>query len=472
MRGQILKSNKNGSKQYGLNLQIIEENCNPKVVNTSKILLAKIGSEITFNPSIFDIYNSLGWRLVHYDLLVVCAAVEYADRFCVRRPSQWSRLFNIEIPVREITIWQSAQVQKHLIDVLRHLTGDIWNLSFVKSQSVSAGNTLQRSFSFDAEKSFVIAYSDGIDSLCVSGLYDINDSAVRVRVSNHKVSPKKYNQLFDVLFFDVQASADGSFRESSMRSRGFKFASITAIAAHLSNINRIIVPESGQGALGPVLSPLHNIYADYRNHPTFFRKMERFIYALINYRVSYDQPRLWNSKGQTISDFLIFSKKPSHIVSNTRSCWQSRWNVQPKEKKKRRQCGLCAACLLRRMSMHAAKIDEPADTYTFSDLSVTKYENAVQFEKVRITNTMLEYGLAGARHLQYLANMSELPDSSLKQYAFEISEAIDLSEQATLEKLRVLLKQHSEEWNAFVYAQGENSFIKNWLVGGRHEQPE
>jgi hypothetical protein len=38
--------------------------------------------------------------------------------------------------------------------------------------------------------------------------------------------------------------------------------------------------------------PLHNIYVDYRNHPTFFRKMGRFIKALEGYRVQFEQPRL------------------------------------------------------------------------------------------------------------------------------------------------------------------------------------
>src|SRR3546814_4414490 len=55
--------------------------------------------------------------------------------------------------------------------------------------------------------------------------------------------------------------------ESSFRSRGFQFGVVAAIAAHLFGISRIVVPESGQGALGPVLLPLYNIYRDYRNHP-------------------------------------------------------------------------------------------------------------------------------------------------------------------------------------------------------------
>src|SRR5690606_20328081 len=116
--------------------------------------------------------------------------------------------------------------------------------------------------------------------------------------------------------------------EDSARSRGFKFAAITAIAAHLSKISRIIVPESGQGALGPVLLPLRNIYPDYRNHPTFFRRMERFIQALLGISVTYEQPRLWYTKGQTIAAFLAKPDVTTGQILDTRSCWQQRSNVR------------------------------------------------------------------------------------------------------------------------------------------------
>src|SRR3546814_18925466 len=77
--------------------------------------------------------------------------------------------------------------------------------------------------------------------------------------------------------------------ESSFRSRGFQFGVVAAIAAHLFGISRIVVPESGQGALGPVLLPLYNIYRDYRNHPSFFRMLERFLSAALDHSVEFDQ---------------------------------------------------------------------------------------------------------------------------------------------------------------------------------------
>ena len=238
-------------------------------------------------------------------------------------------------------------------------------------------------------------------------------------------------------------------------------------AGHLSKINRIIVPESGQGAIGPFLQPLHNIYADYRNHPSFFRRMERFIKVLLEYSVAYEQPRLWNTKGETIAAFLAQAEAGREALLDTRSCWQQRWNARSDGKL--RQCGLCAACLLRRMSMYAADVDEPAGTYVISDLTRSCYKESMPRHGCsRLSRTMVEYSCVGARHLQHLADMAELPDRALRPYVFDLARATSMSEQDTGEGLRRLLLQHALEWRAFRRAQGRHSFIENWTKGARH----
>ena len=256
-------------------------------------------------------------------------------------------------------------------------------------------------------------------------------------------------------------------KESSFRSRGFQFAAVTAIAAHLSNISRIVVPESGQGALGPVLLRLHSTHADYRNHPTFFRKMERFIKAVLGYRVQYEQPRLWFTKSQTMRAFLDLSGKTEENLTERRSCWQSQFIVNSGGRKK--QCGLCAACLLRRLSMHAADIREGTDTYVVSDLGSAEVSDAVSIIPLRAhRDIMMEYGRSGTRHLQHLADMADAPDAGLRADALEIAAATSASLDDTLKNLRRLLLTHAREWRAFLSAQGEKSFLKSWIAGGRN----
>jgi 7-cyano-7-deazaguanine synthase in queuosine biosynthesis len=281
-------------------------------------------------------------------------------------------------------------------------------------------------------------------------------------VTRRRSPLKKGDEPFDQIPFRVNVP---SARESSARSRGFKFAAITAIAAQLTGLTTIVVPESGQGALGPVLLPLHNVYADYRNHPTYFRKIERFIKAALGHGVRYEQPRLWNTKGETVAAYRRCTNNALDELFETRSCWQQRWNA--KMSGKLRQCGLCATCLLRRMSMHAAGIDEPDDTYAIADLTVPDFSAALLDRKVRMSRTMIEYGSVGARHLQQLADMSDVSDEALRVHAFEIARAVGAPHHKTLANLRNLLRTHAQEWRTFVAAQGEQSFLKSWTKGGR-----
>ena len=206
-----------------------------------------------------------------------------------------------------------------------------------------------------------------------------------------------------------------------------------------------------------VIANTQVVFADYRNHPTFFRKMEKFLDVLLGYSVVYDQPRLWFTKGQTITTFLNQTKKSVDSLFNTHSCWQTRRNVHVD--KKRRQCGICAACLLRRMSMHAAGVDEPDDTYAFSDLTVVRFEDSkVQNFSGEPTKTIVEYGSVGARHLQQLSELAVQPNNALFKDTFELSRTTGMSQQETMNKLRILLSQHSDEWFDFLSAQGEKSF--------------
>ena len=420
----------------------------------------EIGSAIRVGRRISDRYRYEDWKPVHHDLLVVCGAVEYADRRWGHHSKQRSRQFQITLPVQELTVWQSPQVQASLQDTLRHLTGDEWEFSFVQAWVSAEDDFHVSALPFRENKTCVIPYSDGLDSLCASGIYGANDSDIRVRATNSKVPSRNGRQPFDRIPIEVKVEQPN---ETDLRYRGFKFLAIGAIAAHLAGVPKIIVPESGQGALGPALVPRHNIYPDYRSHPTFLRKMEEFIKALLGIEAAYAQPRLWFTKGQTLKAYLNVSGDNRESLLGTRSCWQQRWNARLD--RKLGQCGLCAACLLRRMSMHSVGISEPAAKYTISDLKASRYKNALpETDRVRLSDTLLDYGIVGVRYLQRMADMAALPASASRPDVVQIAHSIGASEKDTRTNLKRLLSRHAEEWHDFVSAQGKHSFIKAWTT--------
>ncbi len=65
--------------------------------------------------------------------------------------------------------------------------------------------------------------------------------------------------------------------------------------------------------------------------------------------------------------------------------------------------------------------------------------------------------------------MSRLPDDNLRVHASQIAAAIGDTYEETLRKLRMMLVAHADEWQAFLSAQGEQSFLRNWMDGGRYD---
>lgn len=446
----------------GKHLCIIEKGQKPDCTCPKDAVTAEVGRHIIFNAAVLDTFDVKGCLPLHYDLLVLCAAIEFADRRW-KRPQGWSRTLHVTVPVIALETWQKPDVLQSLHSVLSHLTCDVWQFTFVQAKNFSPIGSRQIPLDFGKAKTFAIAYSDGLDSRAVSALSGDKNEALCVRVANKRQRRKNGDSYFTQIPFRVEGH---NSNESSFRSRGFQFAMMTTIAAHLSNITRIVVPESGQGALGPVFLPLHNIYADYRNYPTFFRKMERFVKAVQGHRVQFEQPRLWSTKGQTLRAFLDLPGKTKEDLTSTHSCWQRRRIVN---KDGRKQCGLCAACLLRRLSLYAAGVEERPDTYVVADLIAPDVNEALSVISQKADrDVMVEYGSVGIRHLQHLADMVKLPDDALRVYVSEIAAATGATYQETLKNLRMLLKTHAEEWRAFLSAQGKESFLKSWMDGGRH----
>lgn len=443
-------------------LYVLEKGQKPGRTLPKDAVTAEVGWHISFNAAVLDTFDVKGCEPLHYDMLVLCAAIEFADRRW-KRPRGWRRNLNVMVPVIDLKTWQRPEVLKSLHGVLNHLTGDTWRLTFVQAKNLSPIGSRQIPLDFGKTKTFAVAYSNGLDSRAVSALSGGKEQALCIRVAGNRQSRKNGDSYFTRIPFKVKGYRGN---ESSFRSRGFQFAAVTAIAAQLSGVSRIVVPESGQGALGPVLLPLHNIYADYRNHPMFFRKMERFIKALLDYRLRFEQPRLWSTKGQTLRAFLNIAGKSEQHLTSTHSCWQTRRVVNVGGRK---QCGLCAACLLRRLSLHAAGVSEAPGTYIVSDLAASDSGDALSaIPQKADRDIMVEYGSVGTRHFQHLADLARLPDNALRVHASQIATATEATYEETLKNLRTMLVMHAEEWRAFLSTQGEKSFLRSWMDGGRY----
>lgn len=415
-----------------------------------------IGVTVDLDPRKLATYCFGAWEPLLYDALLVSAVVEYCDRICQRPARGWGRHFDVVVPVDNPRRWEDPLVKSALVDALRKLTGDRWEFSFV-SRRTPYPAILQAALQWPQTSSIVMPFSDGMDSRAAATLLR-HEPLVLVRLGKKQIDQPKMSGR-RLAFTTVPYKVPGrDFPETSGRSRGFKFAMVGALAAYLSRATRIAVPESGQGALGPIFVGHHD--GDYRSHPVFLRKMERFVRALLSHEIAYEFPRLWHTKGQTLRAAIAATTDTAW--RETRSCWQP--STQMALPGERRQCGFCAACLLRRLSVHAAGESEDADVYMLEDLSAPTLAAgmAAGYNLTKLGEAQQGYAVAGALHLDHLAALSAARD---KPHYFgrqmrELAQALNAPVEDVERRSREMLAEHEAEWRAFLRALAPASFIR------------
>ena len=421
----------------------------------------RIGEHIRFSTEGLESYFFAAWDATAVDLLLVAAAVEFCDKMKPRPAHGWSRSFDLRVPVHDVDRWREASVHDHLVAALGFLTGDRWHIEFVPRKTAEQP-VPQAPLGLPSQARTIIPYSGGLDSRAVAGLVaaERKNALVRVRLGSsgpEERRQRRARQPFTAVPYRVSLR-ERRPQESSARSRGFKFAAVTAVAAHLANALDILVPESGQGALGPVLVVSGQSYADYRNHPAFTERIEAFLNALLGRRPTYRFPRIWSTKGETLAAYVRLGQVSDRWWEG-RSCWQQA--RQASVNGKLRQCGICAACLLRRLSVHAAGLEEPQNIYVWENLGAATFEEGAAVGFTRMTGALRDYAIAGVLHLDHLAAMA---DSSLhKTIVNRVSRevALSLHEDADEAKVKLLdlLLRHRAEWLAFLDRLGRNSFV-------------
>jgi hypothetical protein len=426
-----------------------------------------LGENLKFSMDSLASYFFTKWEPVVFDALLLAAAVEFCDKSRKRPALGWGRTIELHVPVHSPTRWNEKSVRLALQDALEFLTGDRWEIVFYKRKS-SLDAPQQGLFELPSGTQAVMPFSDGLDSRAVSALLGkkYGDALVRVRLGSKNydqpLGPRGRKLPFKNIPYKIKAGKT-RFSESTARSRGFKFALLSGIAAYMAKAPVVIVPESGQGALGPALIPVGQAYEDYRNHPLFTARMSAFLKALLSYDVQFEFPRLWFTKGETLAEYVALGNPAEW--KGTRSCWQDNRHVSVDGH--RRQCGVCAACMLRRMSMHFAGLRDPSGTYVWDDLSQPDFARAVPTEFKHVTRAQRHYAIAGALHLEHLAGLrhSPLAEGSIDLSVFQLSRCWDVPEADIRPKLDRLLQQHEKEWADFMTSLGASSFITDWVEG-------
>lgn len=274
-----------------------------------------IGEHIKFRTELLETYLFARWEPLVFDLLLLAAAVEFCDKIRRRSAMRWGRLIELSIPVHDLDRWNSPEVGKRLHAALDFLTGDKWIVNFRARAAPEEPTSRQAALSLPHGAKAVMPYSNGLDSRAVAALVGARPSDGLVKI---RLGVAASRAAFAAVPYSVSMQENSNL-ESSGRARGFKFTLIGAIGAYLAGVARVIMPESGQGAIGPVLVPVGQAYEDYRNHPAFTDRMTAFLKAILGRDIRFEYPRLWFTKGETLAAYIKQEGEKADWP-DTRSC--------------------------------------------------------------------------------------------------------------------------------------------------------
>src|SRR5262249_53990317 len=138
-------------------------------------------------------------------------------------------------------------------------------------------------------------------------------------------------------------------------------------------------------------------------YPGFLSRLSKLIEVLFHKEIEFEQPALLLTKGQVLED-LAKLEQPSS--------WVHKWSCSHDQRHasrdgKRIHCGVCGGCILRRVSMLAANIQDPTD-YLFSSLNANEIEKALSSEsKVHSIKAMKDVAGNTMRDMQRLADYAQ-----------------------------------------------------------------
>lgn len=391
------------------------------------------------------------------DLLEIAALVYAVDSSVSRggpalqqMGRQWNRQFILEVPVRDIEIWQRTDVAQSLEEMLLFLSGDRFTFEFVPNFHRDAERS--RFFRFGTESAWspdrVLMFSGGLDSFG-GALEAIIQQRQRVALVSHfsstKIAPiqkQLHKAVNDQLGLDMSRHfpvqmqiAGGRVVEGTHRSRSFLFAAIGAIVAEAFGRDRVSFYENGVVSLN--LPPVGNVLgtrATRTTHPKTLRLMTHFLDRIFSNGMRVDNPFFWHTKTEVVQ--TIERLGMADHIRQTRSCAdvhnQTRQHVH---------CGRCSQCIDRRFAILSAGLErhDPEEAYRV-DLLTGSRKNAPD----------REMALSYVRNAQLFEHAAP---EALGQHFPDVLTAVDsLGEppSTALSRITDLLKRHGQSVTSVV----------------------
>jgi hypothetical protein len=302
----------------------------------------------------------------------VAVGVYAADR-TAPRGSTWSqRQIGLRIPVWDPDRWTAVSLE--LAALLGFLSGDLWQLEFVRANTPRDRSPMPRA----PRVQRVVLLSGGSDSLCGAllsraELGDAPQALVSHYSSNH-VSPIQralldsiervvpggplYHHQVRLLRRSHQPLSGLPFRnEYSTRTRSLLFIALGLAVASIDGVP-LWMPENGFASLNPPLSPERRGSLSTRTtHPSFLSGLSTLLDSIaVHGEIS--NPFTQLTKGEVFQNVarLLGDEEASRLLSMSHSCGHT--GAWTKGFPAAEQCGVCFGCIVRRAGFLAAGLTD------------------------------------------------------------------------------------------------------------------
>ena len=385
------------------------------------------------------------------DLLDLAIAIHAVDRL-IKRHTETTLSFRVELPVRNFDIFTRSDVCDLLTQVLEWYTSDRWYLEFSKREVLGRFVEIQPQLPWRGlpPKNIEVAlWSGGLDSL--SGLYtrlfaNTESYHILVGTGSNTYIHKQQKQIADIIDQSISnrtsliqipyswyntPSLEKNFYQ---RSRGLIFMLIGAACAHHMGQSTLFIYENGVGAINlPYLKAQVGLDQARSVHPLSLLYVSDLVTSILDSPFRVINPFWLWTKAQMVESLINSSGKD--LIPLSSSCDRIHRLDEGVI-----QCGVCTSCLLRRQSIGALGVD---DSTSYDNESINKngsHLSAMQYQVNRI------------RKLLQQAN----PWVSFSREYYELDDIVDQISLQTKQEIPYLRRQiiqlyskYVDEWKVF-----------------------
>lgn len=325
------------------------------------------------------------------DAVWLATIVFIADR-TLKRPMDWSRTIDLDVPACEQGPWQSQA--DAVSKALNRLTSDDWAVSF-RPQKRERDDDTDKDRAGDVD--LVSLLSGGADSLC--GAIRALDEGRHPLFVSHWDAPATAGAQNDVIeLLEDQFGADafehmkiriGAARqqiggrvtfpdEHTRRSRSLLFIALGLAAAAANGNVPLWIPENGYASLNPPLTPERlGALSTRTTDPLFLTQISEFL-AGAGAHADLTNPFEDATKGRMFTEVAarIGKDDANRVLSLTHSCSHQRRPLRY-GRGPSTHCGACFGCLVRRAAFAAADLTDRTE-YLATTLSSDQLDDFLQ----------------------------------------------------------------------------------------------